>query len=121
MDLTILVRYSAIYFLLFLLFILVVKEDRKVLYLDEYFYVYPFNDRLMAGQTAEYSRKGVSILRYFTPRPNLRDLFKVELHMRLLFGHRGAQAKHLERKAKFQQILSILSERAESHDLGTEF
>lgn len=77
--------------------------------------------RLMAGQTLEYSRKGMAILRYFTPRPALRDLFKVELHMRLLFGHRGALAKHSERKVKFQQILNILSERAENNDLGTEF
>ena len=80
-----------------------------------------FCRRLMAAQTSEYSRKGVAILRYFTPRPDLRDLFKVELHMRLLFGHRGALAKLSERKVKFQQILTILSGRAESNDLGTEF
>ena len=70
----------------------------------------------MASQTSEYSRKGQEILCYFSLRSNLRDLFKVELHMRLLYGHKGAQAKRAERQVKFQQILNILSERAENQD-----
>ena len=77
-------------------------------------------DSIATGRIPSLFR-GVAILRYFTPRPDLRDLFKVELHMRLLFGHRGALAKLSERKVKFQQILTILSGRAESNDLGTEF
>ncbi|XP_067948561.1 SH2 domain-containing protein 3C-like [Watersipora subatra] len=77
--------------------------------------------RLMASQTSDYSRKGLAVLRYFTLRPDLRDLFKVELHLRLLFGHSGALAQRSQRKSKFQQILNILSKRAESNDLGTEF
>lgn len=73
----------------------------------------------MASQTAEYSRRGQEILRYFSPRPNLKDLFKVELHMRLLYGHNGALAKRSERKVKFEQVLTILSQRAESDDINS--
>jgi len=75
----------------------------------------------MAGQTASYSQRGSKMLRFFRLKAEIVDLCKVELHMRLLFGHQGARAKHSERRVKFQQILKILSERAENNDLGTEF
>lgn len=60
-------------------------------------------------------------MRLFTPDLDLKDLFKVELHMRLLYGHRGALARRSERWIKFTHILTILSKKAESHDIGTEF
>lgn len=85
------------------------------------FYFNVFVDRLISGNTHSYSRKVQAVVRFFTPRPDLRDLFKVELHMKLLYGHKGALANQQERWAKFSQILNILSQRAESHDDGTEF
>jgi len=76
--------------------------------------------RCMASQTEEYASKGKSILRFFVPRADLRDLFKVELQMRLLYGHRGATADRMDRGNKFEKILGILSTRAEGNDVGTE-
>ena len=54
------------------------------------------------------------MIRLFVPDTDLRDLFKVELHMRLLYGQRGALACRADRWSKFEHILTILSSKAES-------
>lgn len=41
------------------------------------------------------------------------DMFRTEFHLKFLWGSKGAVADSEERHAKFQQVLSTLSERCE--------
>jgi len=75
--------------------------------------------RYVGSRTASYHRRGDAVVAYFAPNPTLRDMFKVEFHMKLLYGCHGAMANRCDRYHKFQQILAILSKRAEPYD-GTE-
>lgn len=49
----------------------------------------------------------------FQPNPELREALTTGFLRRLLWGSRGAQAPRAERLEKFQQVLSVLSQRLE--------
>ncbi|OCT60205.1 breast cancer anti-estrogen resistance protein 3 homolog isoform X2 [Xenopus laevis] len=48
-----------------------------------------------------------------TPLPELREAFQTEFSMRLFWGSKGASVEQKERYRKFDQILSVLSQRLE--------
>lgn len=43
----------------------------------------------------------------------LTDVFRTEFHLKFLWGNRGVSAESGQRYHKFEQVLSILSERCE--------
>ena len=51
--------------------------------------------------------------RDFVPDRSLEDVFRTELHLKVMWGAGGARTVRQQRHAKFAQVLSVLSERVE--------
>ena len=52
-------------------------------------------------------------MRTFSVDPDLRDMFRTETHMRLMWGAKGASVGAVSRYTKFDEVLTVLSERLE--------
>nr|XP_003220102.1 PREDICTED: breast cancer anti-estrogen resistance protein 3 isoform X2 [Anolis carolinensis] len=70
--------------------------------------------RLIAQNASLYSRNAERILAGFQPDNEMKEIFKTEFQMRLLWGSKGAQVNQSERYEKFNQILTALSRKLES-------
>ncbi len=70
--------------------------------------------RIMTEQCGLYRTTAENILgTTFSPRRDMLDVFRTEMHLKLLWGARGACVNRNDRYAKFEEVLSVLSERAE--------
>lgn len=49
----------------------------------------------------------------------LLDMFRTEFHLKFLWGSRGASVCSEERHAKFDQVLTVMSEKCEHSEFGT--
>ncbi|XP_069121655.1 breast cancer anti-estrogen resistance protein 3 homolog isoform X3 [Argopecten irradians] len=77
--------------------------------------------RLITAQAGLYSVTGQALLNAFTPDTELLDMFRTEFQMKLLWGSKGASVERTLRLNKFEQLLAVLSNRAEPPgDDGTE-
>ncbi|XP_021361515.1 SH2 domain-containing protein 3C-like isoform X4 [Mizuhopecten yessoensis] len=77
--------------------------------------------RLITAQAGLYSVTGQALLNTFTPDTELLDVFRTEFQMKLLWGSKGASVERTLRLNKFEQLLAVLSNRAEPPgDDGTE-
>ncbi|XP_033727352.1 LOW QUALITY PROTEIN: breast cancer anti-estrogen resistance protein 3-like [Pecten maximus] len=77
--------------------------------------------RLITAQAGLYSVTGQALLNAFTPDTELLDIFRTEFQMKLLWGSKGASVERTLRLNKFEQLLTVLSNRAEPPgDDGTE-
>ncbi|XP_060064252.1 breast cancer anti-estrogen resistance protein 3 homolog [Ylistrum balloti] len=77
--------------------------------------------RLITAQAGLYSVTGQALLNAFTPDTELLDIFRTEFQMKLLWGAKGASVERTLRLNKFEQLLTVLSNRAEPPgDDGTE-
>lgn len=47
------------------------------------------------------------------------DMFRTEFHLKFLWGSRGANVCTDERHAKFDQVLTVMSEKCEPPEVGT--
>ncbi|XP_041368185.1 SH2 domain-containing protein 3C-like [Gigantopelta aegis] len=76
--------------------------------------------RIIASQFGLYRINGSSVLSEMKENPELVDVFRTEFHMRLLWGMKGCGVNRRDRHTKFEQLLMILSNRAEPpNDEGT--
>ena len=69
--------------------------------------------RVITEQCGLYRVTSENVLRDFVPDRDLEDLFRTELHLRIMWGARGAGMSRQDRYSKFGQVLSVLSERIE--------
>ena len=69
--------------------------------------------RSIIQQLDRYRLKAEEIVKNYTFNDKLLDLFKTELHLKILWGSKGATANQNERYVKYNQLLTVLSERAE--------
>ncbi|XP_064650331.1 breast cancer anti-estrogen resistance protein 3 homolog isoform X2 [Lineus longissimus] len=69
--------------------------------------------RIVTEQCGLYRIKGQSIVDKLQADTELLDVFSTDLHLRLLWGAKGAGVRRCDRLVKFEQLLSLLSERAE--------
>nr|XP_020038665.1 LOW QUALITY PROTEIN: SH2 domain-containing protein 3A [Castor canadensis] len=69
--------------------------------------------RQVARDAPKFRQAAAQRLRGFQPNPELREALTTGFLRRLLWGSRGAQAPRAERLEKFQQVLSVLSQRLE--------
>lgn len=76
--------------------------------------------RMVTEQCGVYRIKAESVIEGVEFSRDLLEVMRTELHLRLLWGVKGAGVNPRDRYSKFTQILSALSERAEpTHDHGT--
>lgn len=69
--------------------------------------------RIITEQYGLYRVTGENALRDLTADDDVLDVFRTEMHLKLLWGAKGAAVSRDERYTKFSQLLTILSERAE--------
>ena len=69
--------------------------------------------RVITENSRLYGVTGTNLMRTFSVDPDLRDMFRTETHMRLMWGAKGAQVDATSRYAKFNEVLTVLSERLE--------
>ncbi|KAL0979605.1 hypothetical protein UPYG_G00187200 [Umbra pygmaea] len=69
--------------------------------------------RTTAQQGVVYRSNAENKLKGFQEQAEVLELFLTEFEMRLLWGNRGAEENQAERYAKFDQVLSALSNRLE--------
>ena len=72
--------------------------------------------RIIASQFGLYRITGGSVLCDLKENSELLDMFRTEFHMRLLWGMKGCGVNRKDRYNKFEQLLVILSNRAEPPD-----
>ncbi|XP_050397332.1 breast cancer anti-estrogen resistance protein 3 homolog isoform X3 [Patella vulgata] len=76
--------------------------------------------RVIAAQVELYQITGSAVMADFHGDRDILDMFDTAFHLKLLWGARGASVNRKDRHRKFDQLLIILSERAEaSNDEGT--
>lgn len=76
--------------------------------------------RLITEQCGLYAVHANSIVNTMTVHQNLLDIFRTELHLKLLWGSKGASVLRADRHSKFDRLLTVLSEKAErTGDDGT--
>lgn len=77
--------------------------------------------RIVASQCSMYRASAVTALSEVNVEQELEDTFRTELHLRLMWGVKGAGAPRGERVKKFDRLLTALSEKLEPPgDDGTE-
>lgn len=77
--------------------------------------------RLITAQCGLYRVTTKSIFQNFEPDSELMEMFKTEFHLRILWGFKGSNVNRKDRQHKFEQLLTVLSDRAEvPGDDGTE-
>ena len=69
--------------------------------------------RVITEQYGLYRVTAENLLQEFKPQPEFLDMFKTEFHLNLLWGAKGAGVNFHDRHNKFEQLLGVLSERAE--------
>ena len=69
--------------------------------------------RVITENCRLYSVTGTNLMRTFCVDPHLRDMFRTETHLRLMWGAKGALVGAASRYAKFDEVLTVLSERLE--------
>ncbi|KAM4622440.1 breast cancer anti-estrogen resistance protein 3 homolog isoform 2-T2 [Discoglossus pictus] len=69
--------------------------------------------RLYAANAELHMNKAEDKLGGFEPHPELREAFQTEFSLRLFWGSKGATVEQSERYKKFDQILTVLSQKLE--------
>nr|XP_033780417.1 SH2 domain-containing protein 3A isoform X2 [Geotrypetes seraphini] len=69
--------------------------------------------RSVAGNARVYQRNAEDKLAGFEPSPQLLEAFRTEFALRLFWGSKGAEAPQSERYKKFDQVLTVLSQKLE--------
>ncbi|XP_029440910.1 breast cancer anti-estrogen resistance protein 3-like [Rhinatrema bivittatum] len=69
--------------------------------------------RSIAGNARVYQRNAEAKLSGFEPSPQLLEAFRTEFALRLFWGSKGAEAAQNERYKKFNQVLTVLSQKLE--------
>ncbi len=69
--------------------------------------------RIVASQFGLYRVMGSSVIGDMKEDGEMTDMFETELHLRLLWGQKGCGVNRNDRHNKFEQLLTILSDRAE--------
>ncbi|KAJ6657662.1 hypothetical protein lerEdw1_002163 [Lerista edwardsae] len=69
--------------------------------------------RCMVSNADAYGVSAEAKLQGFQPIPELLEAFKTEFSLRLFWGSKGAEANVTERHKKFEQILTVLSQKIE--------
>ncbi len=59
---------------------------------------------------------GENALRDFKPDRSVLDMLRTELHLKLMWGSKGAAVNATDRFNKFTQVLVVLSEKVEPRD-----
>ncbi|XP_063424282.1 SH2 domain-containing protein 3C-like isoform X2 [Mytilus trossulus] len=72
--------------------------------------------RLVTAQCGTYRINGQSIIKNFTEDVKTCDIFRTEFHMRMCWGAKGVVVGREDRQSKFEQLLTVLSNRTESSD-----
>ncbi|CAG2220342.1 unnamed protein product [Mytilus edulis] len=72
--------------------------------------------RLVTAQCGTYRINGQSIIKNFTEDVKTCDIFRTEFHMRICWGAKGVVVGREDRQSKFEQLLTVLSNRTESSD-----
>ncbi|ESO94080.1 hypothetical protein LOTGIDRAFT_239539 [Lottia gigantea] len=76
--------------------------------------------RVIAAQVELYQITGRAVMADFQGDEDISEVFDTRLQLNLLWGARGSSVNRVDRHRKFDQLLTILSERAEkSNDDGT--
>ncbi|CAL9699854.1 unnamed protein product [Knipowitschia caucasica] len=76
--------------------------------------------RSSALNCRDYRKHAHELLTGWEPVSELLEACRTEFALRLLWGHSGAAAERSERHHKFQQILSVLSDKLEPVELPSE-
>ncbi|XP_076316031.1 breast cancer anti-estrogen resistance protein 3 homolog isoform X2 [Tachypleus tridentatus] len=71
--------------------------------------------RIFIQQSSTYRRNSEMVLGNLKCHNQLLDLFRTEFHLRFLWGAKGATVEASERCSKFNQLLTVMSERCESN------
>ena len=74
--------------------------------------------RIVTQQCGLYRVTAENLLSDFHSRRDLVDIFKTQMHMKLLWGSRGAGVSQSERLNKFPVVLDLLSQRVEGRNPG---
>ena len=69
--------------------------------------------RVISEQCGLFRGTSENAFRDFVPDRSLEDVFRTELHLKVMWGAGGARTVRQQRHAKFAQVLSVLSERVE--------
>ena len=69
--------------------------------------------RVITQQCGLYRVTGENALQDFRPDKSVLDMFRTELHLKLLWGVKGAGVNRMDRYGKFSQVLAVLSQKVE--------
>ena len=75
--------------------------------------------RIITEQCGLYRVTGENALRDFKPDRSVLDMFRTEMHLKLLWGAKGARVNQSDRYNKFTQVLVVLSEKVEPQESPT--
>lgn len=69
--------------------------------------------RQISRQCSSFSRNGEALLENVNYESLLLDIFRIEFHLKLLWGSKAASVDPVQRYEKFEQLLAIVSNRIE--------
>ncbi|XP_078324397.1 breast cancer anti-estrogen resistance protein 3 homolog isoform X7 [Crassostrea virginica] len=76
--------------------------------------------RLITAQCGLYRVTAQNVMKTTKSEDLISDVFQTEFHLRVLWGAKGSIVERLERQNKYEQLLAVLSNRAEApEDDGT--
>lgn len=76
--------------------------------------------RLITAQCGLYKVTAENVMKTVKFEDVISDVFQTEFHLRILWGAKGATVERSERQKKYEQLLAVLSNRAEApEDDGT--
>nr|XP_034300991.1 breast cancer anti-estrogen resistance protein 3 homolog isoform X4 [Crassostrea gigas] len=76
--------------------------------------------RLITAQCGLYKVTAENVMKTVKFEDLISDVFQTEFHLRILWGAKGATVERTERQKKYEQLLAVLSNRAEApEDDGT--
>lgn len=75
--------------------------------------------RKFAGMLPSYRRNAEIILGDCKIDELILDMFRTEFHLKFLWGSRGAAVCSTERHAKFEQVLTVMSQKCEPSEPTT--
>ena len=75
--------------------------------------------RIITEQCGLYRVTGENALRDFKPDRSVLDIFRTEMHLKLLWGAKGVTVNRSDRYSKFTQVLVVLSEKVEPQESPT--
>ncbi|XP_046566583.1 LOW QUALITY PROTEIN: SH2 domain-containing protein 3C-like [Haliotis rubra] len=85
----------------------------KALFGTEIFLAHLDTARIIASQFALYHIVGSSVVSEMKENNEMTDVFKTETQLRLFWGLKGCGVNRSDRHSKFDQLLTVLSDRAE--------